>query len=236
MICVEEYTEIHWISCLFHSSYANAHLRHPVFRENGERDKISISMNVIYAFRVFYHVRRKWNLRFNERCPQCARHACGMCIIQFKYAFNDRNFGWCWAHANKCAPIVHNTASSKHLTATIHCTSLDKQPTDTVFKLIQAIWVKLLHSKSNGLDRSTMNPMTLTTSGICNSDDNSSWSWTEVFGCTIPPWLLSTVYDPTNTLLATVWRNTSTFRTSPMISSVSYLYVDYPKWMKWNCN
>lgn len=79
--------------------------------------------------------------------------------------------------------------------------------------------------------------MILTTSGICNNDDNSSWSWTEVFGCTMPPWLLSTVYDPTKTLLATVWRNTSTFKTSPMISSVSYFFFFEinPKYseMKW---
>ena len=62
----------------------------------------------------------------------------------------------------------------------------------------------------------------LTTSGTWSNDDNSSWSSIDVFGCTRPPWLLSTVYDPTKTLLATVWRKTSTFNTSPIISSVSY--------------
>lgn len=70
----------------------------------------------------------------------------------------------------------------------------------------------------------------LTTRGTCNRDDNSSWSSIDVFGCTIPPWLLSTVYDPTKTLFATVWRNTSTFNTSPIISSVSYDFdMDYIK-------
>ena len=30
----------------------------------------------------------------------------------------------------------------------------------------------------------------LTTSGICNKEESSSWSWIEVFGWTRPPWLL----------------------------------------------
>lgn len=165
----------------------------------------------------FYHVMSiwvGWNLRFNERRSQCTRYACGMCIIQFEYTFNDGNLGRRWAHANECAPIVHNTASSKNFTTTIHGASLNNR-----------IIITKRHEWSCSIWRQTdlnnKQLMTLTTSGICSSDDNSSWSSTDVFGCTMPPWLLSTEYDPTKTLLATVWRKTSTFKTSPMISSVS---------------
>lgn len=145
-----------------------------------------------------------------------------MCIIQFEYTFDDRNFGWRWAHANECTPIVHNTAGSKHLTTTIHCTSLEIQ----MNTMKRHEWNCPFQGP---VDVTDVHLMALTTSGICNNDDNSSWSWTDVFGCTIPPWLLSTEYDPTKTLLATVWRNTSTFKTSPMISSVSYFHDINPK-------
>lgn len=86
---------------------------------------------------------------------------------------------------------------------------------------IEMVWVNY-RNEQNRPCQSGSTWMIRTTSGTCNNDDNSSWSSVEVFGCTIPPWLLRTVYDPTSTLLATVWRNTSTFNTSPMISSVSY--------------
>lgn len=82
----------------------------------------------------------------------------------------------------------------------------------------------------------------LTTNGTWRSDDNSSCSWTFVFGCTYarlnsvahnsvsyygrlltrPPLLLRAQYVPTNTLSAMVCRNTSTLSTSLSISSVSY--------------
>lgn len=65
----------------------------------------------------------------------------------------------------------------------------------------------------------------LTTRGTCSRDDNSSWSWVEVCGWTKPPWLDNAQYEPTNTLLATVCRNTSTFSTSDRISSVSWVYT-----------
>lgn len=43
----------------------------------------------------------------------------------------------------------------------------------------------------------------------------------EVLGCTMPPWFERAIYEPTSTLSAIVWRNTSTPRTSAIISSVS---------------
>lgn len=62
----------------------------------------------------------------------------------------------------------------------------------------------------------------LTTSGTCRRDDSSSWSVMLVCGCKSPPWFVSTQYEPTNTLLATVCRKTSTFSVSAIISSVSW--------------
>lgn len=68
------------------------------------------------------------------------------------------------------------------------------------------------------------------TSGTCSKLDSSSWSWIDVLGCTIPPWLLSDMYEPTSTLSAMVWRKTSTPSTSAMLfycqprSFPSFLY------------
>lgn len=62
----------------------------------------------------------------------------------------------------------------------------------------------------------------LTASGTCRRDDNSSCSWIGMFGCTKPPWLDKMEYEPTRTLLAIVCLNTSTFRVSAKISSVSF--------------
>mmetsp|Transcript_18663 Transcript_18663/g.63047 ORF Transcript_18663/g.63047 Transcript_18663/m.63047 type:complete len:217 (-) Transcript_18663:156-806(-) len=56
--------------------------------------------------------------------------------------------------------------------------------------------------------------------GTCSKLASSSRSSTDVRGCTIPPWLVNTQYDPTRALPQMVWRKTSTPRTSAMISSV----------------
>jgi len=59
------------------------------------------------------------------------------------------------------------------------------------------------------------------TSGTCSREESSSSSSMEVLGWTRPPWLVNVAYDPTSTLPASVWRNTSTPSTSATISSVS---------------
>lgn len=67
------------------------------------------------------------------------------------------------------------------------------------------------------------------TRGTCSKLDSSSWSWTEVLGCTMPPWLLSDMYEPTRTLSAMVWRKTSTPSTSAILLKVSFV-VRNPTW------
>lgn len=55
------------------------------------------------------------------------------------------------------------------------------------------------------------------TRGTWTRSDSSFWSWTDVLGWTMPPWLLRAMYEPVRTLSAIVCRKTSTPRTSAIL-------------------
>lgn len=162
-------------------------------------------------------------LRFNERCSQCTRYAGRMRIVQTEHTLDDRDLCGCWTHSDKCTPIVHHAPGCQYFAAAIHCACL--QPSNKNRRL-------LFDSSSHFASIVEWR----TTNGTCSNDDNSSWSCVDVLGWTSPPWLLSTVYEPTSTLLATVWRNTSTFSTSPIISSVSCFADEIQTLVQCNCS
>lgn len=77
------------------------------------------------------------------------------------------------------------------------------------------------------------------TRGTCRREESSSWSRIEVLGWTIPPWFERAMYEPVRTLSATVWRKTSTPRTSAMLRRKRYVsFLEEKKGrkfrMEWN--
>lgn len=125
-------------------------------------------------------------------------------FVKFKNTLDTSNFCWSCVHTAKSSPIIYNHTSSNHITTSVHCSCLNAIFHLKIKNMRQIIYI------------------CLTASGTCKRDDSSSCSCIDILGWTNPPWLDKMEYDPTKTLLATVCLNTSTFRVSAKISSVSY--------------